>query len=521
VAFEVRRRQTHVKVPPSLMKNIPCLVALDQGTTSSRTVVFDTAGAIRSLVQQEFTQHYPRPGWVEHDAAEIWASQRATLGQAIEEAREKGAYPEAIGITNQRETLIVWERASGQPLTRAIVWQDRRTSDYCSRLRQEGHEADVTQRTGLKLDPYFTGTKLAWLLRKNPAWVRRAEAGDVLAGTVDTWLLWNLTGGSVHATDASNASRTLLFNLESGDWDESMLHLFGVPRAMLPEIRDSSGKFGYVKEGLPGAGLPITGVAGDQQAALFGQACFEPGMAKNTYGTGCFLLMQTGTNKLISQHNLLTTVAWRIKGETHYALEGGVFVAGAAVQWVRDELRMVKSASELSTLAGSVPDAGGMILVPAFAGLGAPHWDPYARGAMLGLTRGSNRAQLCRAVLESIALQSADLITAMEQDAGQPLKELRVDGGAAASDVLMQIQADLLDKDVVRPRVLETTALGAAYLAGLGVGIWSTAADISAQWQPERSFRRAVGESAMQRLQHDWARAVKRAKAWEEAEADS
>lgn len=502
------------------MKTTPCLVALDQGTTSSRTVVFNLDGSVRSLAQQEFKQHYPKPGWVEHDANEIWTSQLATMEQAIRAAEEQGGAPQGIGITNQRETLVVWDRASGEPVAPAIVWQDRRTADYCAHLKTRGEEAAVTDRTGLKLDPYFTGTKLAWLLRKHPDLAARGERGELAAGTIDAWLLWKLTAGATFATDASNASRTLLFNLADGDWDVQMLELFGIPRAMLPEVRDSSGEFGYVADGLPGAGLPIAGVAGDQQAALFGQTCFEPGMAKNTYGTGCFLLMQTGTEMLKSQHNLLTTVAWRIKGETHFALEGGVFVAGAAVQWVRDELQLVKSAPELSELAGTVPDAGGMILVPAFAGLGAPYWDPYARGAMLGLTRGSNRAQLCRAVLESIALQSADLIAAMEQDAGQPIKELRVDGGASASNELMQIQADLLGTDVVRPQVLETTALGAAYLAGLGIGLWSSQAEIAAQWQQERVFRGEGDAQKITALKRDWARAVERSKAWIEAGED-
>ncbi len=500
------------------MSDSPCLIALDQGTTSSRTVVFGVSGEIVSLAQQEFTQHFPKPGWVEHDAEEIWSSQRDTMAEAIERARSAGHELTALGITNQRETLVVWERATGKPVGPVIVWQDRRTARDCAELAAAGHEDMVSEKTGLRLDPYFTGSKLAWLLRQQPELARRGATGEVLAGTVDSWLLWKLTGGKVHATDASNASRTLLYNLADGDWDDELLAMFNVPRAMLPRVQDSSGVFGYVAEGLPGAGLPIAGIAGDQQAALFGQACFQPGMAKNTYGTGCFLLMQTGTEPMRSQHNLLTTVAWQLAGKTHYALEGSVFVAGAAVQWVRDELRLVQSAPELSELAGTVPDAGGMVLVPAFAGLGAPHWDPLARGAMMGLTRGSNRAQLCRAVLESIALQSVDLMDAMQQDAGNPISELRVDGGATASDVLMQIQADLLGIEVVRPRVLETTALGAAALAGLAVGIWSSLDDFSRQWQRERVFTRQRPEGDSSNLRRDWKKAVERAKRWAELE---
>lgn len=493
------------------------ILALDQGTTSSRSIVFDRAGQQVSAAQQEFTQHYPRPGWVEHDANEIWTTQRQTMEDAL--ARSGGTAKDvaAIGITNQRETLVVWDRGSGEPVAPAIVWQDRRTSDDCARWVEQGLESRVTEITGLRLDPYFTGSKLAWLLRHVNGLKTKAESGQVLAGTIDTWLIWKLTDGAVHATDASNASRTLLFNLSTGDWDQEMLELFGVPHAMLPEVRDSSGEFGRVADGLPAAGVPITGVAGDQHAALFGQACFEPGMAKNTYGTGCFLLMQTGTEMVRSQNNLLTTVAWRLNGRMEYALEGSVFVAGAAVQWMRDELKLVESAEQLSELAGSVPDANGAILVPAFAGLGAPHWDPYARGTLVGLTRGTNRAHLCRAVLDSIALQSADLIAAMEKDAGVPLQELRVDGGASRSAALMQIQADLLGSPVVRPVEVETTALGAAYLAGLGVGWWSDRGEIARAWKADTKFTRQRPIDELDRLRRDWAKAVERAKHWEES----
>jgi glycerol kinase len=502
------------------MSNTRYLIALDQGTTSSRTVVFTTDGTVEAVAQQEFTQHYPQPGWVEHDASEIWTTQVETLRQALNQAGATVSDVVALGITNQRETLVVWDQATGEPVAPAIVWQDRRTAPDCEELIAAGHESAVTARTGLRLDPYFTGSKLAWLLREQSGLRARAERGEVLAGTIDCWLLWKLTGGKVHATDASNASRTLLFNLRDGDWDEEQLAMFEVPRAMLPEVRDSAGVFGQVADDLPGAGMAIAGMAGDQQAALFGQACFEPGMAKNTFGTGCFMLMQTGTEVLESQNDLVSTVAWRLGGQLHYALEGSVFVAGAAVQWVRDELRLVSSAPELSELAGTVPDAGGMVLVPAFTGLGAPHWDPYARGAMFGLTRGSNRAQLCRAVLDSIALQTADLLAAMQKDAGRELPELRVDGGAAASDVLMQIQADLLGIPVRRPRVLETTALGAAYLAGLGVGHWSSPAEIAGQWQLDREFVRERPVEDMTALQHDWAKAVARARRWAASEEE-
>ncbi|WP_221028830.1 glycerol kinase GlpK [Actomonas aquatica] len=490
------------------------LLALDQGTTSSRAIVFNKSGQKVAVAQREFAQHYPRPGWVEHDAEEIWATQLAVMTEVLESPDVTMSAVAAIGITNQRETLVVWDRASGRPVAPAIVWQDRRTADDCARWREAGHEEQVTALTGLRLDPYFTGSKLAWLLRETPGLRERAKRGEVLAGTIDTWLLWKLTDGAVHATDASNASRTLLCNIDTVAWDDALLALMEVPRAMLPEIRDSAGDFGRVADGLPGAGLPIAGVAGDQQAALFGQACFERGMAKNTYGTGCFLLMQTGAERVASANNLLTTVAWRLRGRPAYALEGSVFVAGAAVQWARDELKLVSSAEELSELAGSVPDAGGSILVPAFAGLGAPHWDPYARGTWMGLTRGTGRAQLCRAVLESIALQSADLMQAMMQDSGLELKELRVDGGASRSDVLMQIQADLLGCEVVRPQETETTALGAAYLAGLGVGLWSDREEIAAQWAQERVFVREGERFRHDALWKDWQRAVRRAKAW-------
>lgn len=497
------------------MSESPLLIALDQGTTSSRAIVFNLSGQRIATAQAEFTQHYPQPGWVEHDANEIWETQRKVMASVWEELSERQNQVAAIGITNQRETLVVWDRATGEPVAPAIVWQDRRTAAECERMEKAGMGADVSFRSGLRLDPYFTGTKLAWLLRETSGLRQRAEQGDVLAGTIDSWLIWKLTDGGVHATDASNASRTLLFNLESGDWDPALLAQFEVPRIMLPEVRDSAGDFGVVAAGLPGAGIGLRGVAGDQQAALFGQGCLRSGMVKNTYGTGCFLLMQTESELVRSQHELLTTVAWRLAGKTSYALEGAVFVAGAAVQWARDELQLVSNAEELSALADSVDDAGGVICVPAFTGLGAPHWDPHARGTLVGLTRGTGRAHICRAILDSIALQSCDLIDAMERDSGVELREIRVDGGAAASNPLMQIQADLTGKRVVRPIDLETTAWGAAKLAGLGAGLWNDVAELAGALEIGREFYPTLN-SGSQILKRDWSRAVERAKGWAE-----
>ncbi len=489
------------------------IVALDQGTTSSRTVIYDHNAQTVAKAQLEFTQHYPQSGWVEHDANEIWSSQLATLQKAVHEAAATMKDIAAVGITNQRETLVVWDKRSGQPVGPAIVWQDRRTAQDCAKLEADGAGVMVRQKTGLRLDPYFTGTKLAWLLRRDGDLRKRAEAGEILAGTVDSWLIWNLTKGEVHATDASNASRTLLFNIDHGDWDDELLQLLDIPRAILPQVCDSSAVLGEVADGLPAAGVPISGVAGDQQAALFGQGCFNPGMAKNTYGTGCFLLMQTGAKRVASDHGLLTTVAWRLGGKLSDALEGAVFVAGAAVQWARDELGLVQTAEELSELAGTVETANGVICVPAFTGLGAPHWDPFARGALVGLTRGTNRAHFCRAILESIALQSCDLITAMEKDSGVALQELRVDGGATASDPLMQIQADLLGCPLVRPQDLETTALGAAHLAGLAVGFWNDRDELGKHSFIDRLFR-PNSDTEVSQLKTDWKRAVERSKTW-------
>ena len=497
------------------MSNPRYILALDQGTTSSRAIVFDHAGTLVASAQKEFRQHYPQPGWVEHDPLEIWASQRDTATDVLSKAGLTPTDIAAVGVTNQRETTVVWDRATGQPVCNAIVWQDRRTADFCAQLKRDGREPFVSEKTGLRLDPYFSGTKLRWILENVPGVRSRAEQGKLAFGTIDSWLVWQLTGGKVHITDATNASRTLLYNLHTGDWDDELLALFAIPRALLPEIKSSSEIVGHIATGLPAAGAPIAGIAGDQQAALFGQACFTPGMAKNTYGTGCFLLMNTGEKTVASQNNLLTTVAWRIGGKTEYALEGSVFIGGAVVQWLRDELQLVRDADELNALAASVPDAGGLVLVPAFSGLGAPHWDPYARGTLVGITRGTNRAHFCRAALEAIAFQSADLIACMEKDSGLPLRELRVDGGASRSQPLLQFQADLLNTTVVRPKCIETTALGAAYLAGLAVGFWSSRADITRNWTADTTFTPARDRTAIASLRNNWNRALDRAKNWE------
>lgn len=493
------------------------ILALDQGTTSSRAIVFGRSGEIVAVAQKEFTQIYPQPGWVEHDPLEIWASQNATAVEALSKANLTTENIAAVGVTNQRETTLVWDRETGQPVYNAIVWQDRRTADFCSKLKREGAEPAVSERTGLRLDPYFSGTKVRWILDNVSGARARAEAGKLAFGTVDSWLLWQLTSGRKHVTDATNASRTLLYNIRKNDWDDDMLALLGVPRSMLPEVRSSSEVYGEVSANLYPAGAPIAGIAGDQQAALFGQACFTPGMAKNTYGTGCFLLMNTGEKIVPSRNNLLTTIAWRIGGKTEYALEGSVFIAGAAIQWLRDELQLIKSARELDELASSVPDAGGLFLVPAFAGLGAPHWDPYARGIAVGITRGTNRAHFCRAAIEAIAFQSADLIACMEKDSGLGLKELRVDGGASRSQPLMQFQADLLGSPVVRPKSVETTAMGAAYLAGLAVGYWESRDDITRNWAVDHTFRPSRPVAEMTKLRAQWERAVERSKSWEAA----
>lgn len=489
-----------------------CVLALDQGTTSSRAIVFDRRGRAVATAQQEFTQHFPQPGWVEHDPRDLWTTTRRTALGAIAEANLTVRNLAAVGLTNQRETTLLWDRRTGRPLHRAIVWQDRRTADRCAQLKQRGLEPLFRQKTGLLLDPYFSGTKLAWLLDHVPGARRRAEKGELAFGTVDTWLLWQLTGGRVHATDVSNASRTLLLNLRTGDWDDELLKILRIPREVLPDVRASSGIFGEVSAVPALNGLPIGGIAGDQQAALFGQACWSPGMAKNTYGTGCFLLLNTGAKPVASKNNLLTTIAWKIDGRLEYALEGSVFIGGAVVQWLRDGLGLIAKSGDVEKLAARVADNGGVYLVPAFAGLGAPHWDAGARGTITGLTRGSTAGHLARAALESIAYQSADLLHAMESDCGRKLRELRVDGGAVRNNALMQFQADVLRVPVVRPRTTETTALGAAYLAGLAVGFWKNRAEIAGLWAADRTFRAAAHAATTRRLLAEWHRAVERAK---------
>jgi glycerol kinase len=495
---------------------LPHVLALDQGTTSSRAIVFDEAGSVVAMVQREFRQIFPRPGWVEHDPREIWESQLAVAREALAGAGLAAGDVAALGVTNQRETTVVWDRATGEPVANAIVWQDRRTAEACEGMKRAGHEELFRARTGLVLDPYFSGTKLAWLLDHVPGAREGAEGGRLAFGTVDSWLLWNLTGGKLHATDVTNASRTLLWDLHTGEWSAELAAILGVPLAMLPEVRASSEVYGETLPGLFGAPIPIAGVAGDQQAALFGQACLSPGMVKNTYGTGCFLLMNTGDRPVRPAAGLLATPAWRLGARTEYALEGSVFVAGAVVQWLRDGLGVIRSAAEVEALAASVPDAGGIVLVPAFTGLGAPHWDPYARGALLGITRGTTAGHLARAALEGIAFQVADVLEAMTADSGVPVAELRVDGGAAANDLLMQMQADLAGVPVVRPRVQETTALGAAYLAGLAMGVWRSPDEIAHRWQVERRFEPRLDPAAAAERRDQWRRGVERAKGWEE-----
>ena len=490
------------------------ILALDQGTTSSRAIVFDHAGTPVSAAQREFTQHYPKPGWVEHDPGEIWESQQSVAIQALEEAGLTARDIAAVGVANQRETTLVWDRETGEPVCNAIVWQDRRTARTCRQLKQAGHAELFHEKTGLFLDPYFSGTKVAWIL-DNVAGVReRAEAGKLAFGTVDSWLTWNLTGGAIHVTDVTNASRTLLYNIHELQWDNELLEIMDIPPSLLPEVKPSSGIIGEISAGSVLSGIPLAGIAGDQQAALFGQACFEVGMAKNTYGTGCFLLMNTGSQPVNSTHNLLTTIAWQVGDEVEYALEGSVFNGGAVVQWLRDELKLVSSAQECDQLAATVADSNGLYLVPAFTGLGAPYWDPNATGAAFGINRGTNRAHLCRAALESIGFQVADLAQAQLDDLGQPLKQLRVDGGAACSDPLMQFQADLLQCDVIRPQCIETTALGAAYLAGLAVGYWTGKEDITRNWKRGACF--TPGQSVEDMLSHrkGWSRAVARSLKW-------
>ena len=486
------------------------ILALDQGTTSSRAIVFDQRGEIVALAQKEFRQIFPQPGWVEHDADEIWTSQISVAHEALAIARLSAKDVAAIGIANQRETTLLWDRATGKAVANAIVWQDRRTASVCEQLTAQGHADSIQQKTGLVIDAYFSATKLAWLLDNVPDCRRRAEAGELAFGTIDTWLAWKLSGGALHITDASNASRTMLFNIERGEWDEDLLAVFNVPRALLPDAKPSSAIYGTTDSELFSASIPIAGIAGDQQAALFGQMCLTPGMAKNTYGTGCFMLLNTGEKAVASTQKLLTTVAWNLNGRTRYALEGSVFVAGAIVQWLRDGLGIIRTSADVEALALSVPNNGGVYLVPALTGLGAPHWDPHARGAIFGLTRGSSAAHLARAALEGIAHQVADVLDAMQNDAAVKLTELRVDGGASQNNLLMQFQADLLGVPVIRPRVTETTALGAAYLAGLAAGFWRSIDEISGQWQPERIFQPQFSEQTRALHRQGWRDALLR-----------
>lgn len=492
---------------------MPFIIAFDQGTTSSRTLIFDRDGSIVSACQMEFEQIFPKSGWVEHDAEAIWQSQIATAIEAIQKAGLRTTEIAGLGITNQRETTVIWNRRTGVPIYNAIVWQDRRTSSFCDRIRKE-HHSTIREKTGLEIDAYFSASKIAWLLDNVAGGRQLAESGDLAFGTIDTWLLWRLTGGKVHVTDVSNASRTLLFNIHTLDWDAELLEVFNVPRQLLPDIRSSSEPFGEVDSVEALNGIPIAGIAGDQQAALFGQACFSTGSTKNTYGTGCFMLKNIGERPVGSQHRLLTTVGWKIGDKTEYALEGSVFVGGAVVQWLRDSLGIINSATEIEALAAMAEDNGGVYFVPAFVGLGTPYWDPNARGTIVGLSRGTGRAHIARAALESVAFQSADLLDAMNADSGTNLTELRVDGGATSNDLLMQIQADLLQIPVVRSMIKETTALGAAYLAGLATGFWSSKDELAKQWQAAERFEPRISPEKAEELRSDWSRAVARSLDW-------
>jgi glycerol kinase len=489
------------------------ILALDQGTTSSRAILFNHDGSIRAVAQKEFRQIFPQAGWVEHDPNEIWETQIETAREVLAKAGLSATDVAAIGITNQRETTVIWDRRTGEPIHNAIVWQDRRTAKFCDSLKAAGHAELIQQRAGLVIDAYFSGSKVRWLLDHVPGARERAERGELAFGTIDSWLVWKLTNGARHIMDASNASRTMLYNLRGG-WDDDLLAVLGVPRSLLPEVRPSSEIYGETT--LLGAPIKIAGIAGDQQAALFGQNCFERGLAKNTYGTGCFMLMNIGAEPQISRHQLLTTVAWQIGGKTEYALEGSVFIGGAAVQWLRDGLGIIKTSAEVEKLAASVPDSGGVYLVPAFAGLGAPHWDQYARGIIAGITRGTTSAHIARAALEGIAFQVADVLEVMKEDSGIAMNGLRVDGGASANDMLMQFQADILQVPVVRPKVIETTALGAAYLAGLAVGFWKDRADVSRSWEVDRTFEPRMSADETTHRRARWKTALSRAREWEE-----
>ena len=486
------------------------ILALDQGTSSSRAIVFDRHGQTKAVSQKEFTQIFPKPGWVEHNPMEIWSSQAAVIAEAITSIDINGLNIAAIGITNQRETTIVWYAETGAPVYNAIVWQDRRTSEYCDSLKKDGRTDLIRSKTGLIIDAYFSATKIRWILENVPGARQKAEEGKLRFGTVDTWLIWMLTRGEVHVTDVSNASRTMLFNIHTLQWDKELMELFDIPESMMPEVKSSSEVYGYTKTTLFAHEVPIAGIAGDQQAALFGQMCTEPGSVKNTYGTGCFLLMNSGERPIMSSNNLLTTVAWKIGDTVNYALEGSIFVAGSVVQWLRDGLGIIKSSSEVEELAASVPDNGGVYYVPALTGLGAPHWDQYAKGSIYGISRGTTAAHIARAALEGIAFQTMDIVNAMQKDAGITLKELKVDGGASRNNLLMQFQADVLETSVIRPTVTETTALGAAYLAGLAVGYWESLDHIKSQWGVEKEFKPAAAAEDVAALKEGWADAIRR-----------
>ena len=486
------------------------ILALDQGTSSSRAIVFDEKGSACAVAQREFRQIFPKSGWVEHDPHEIWSSQASVIAEAITMLDINGLNIAGIGITNQRETTIVWDSETEEPIYNAIVWQDRRTSDYCDELKSQGLTDMIRQKTGLIIDAYFSATKIKWILDNVPGARERAEKGKLMFGTVDTWLIWRLTRGEVHVTDVSNASRTMLFNINTLEWDQELLDLFNIPRSMMPEVKSSSEVYGHTKTTIFAHKVPIAGIAGDQQAALFGQMCTEPGMVKNTYGTGCFLLMNSGEKPILSQNNLITTVAWKIGDKVNYALEGSIFVGGSVVQWLRDGLGVINSSSEVEALASQVPDTNGVYFVPALTGLGAPWWDQYARGTIIGISRGTTTAHIARAALEGIAYQTMDITAAMSRDAGIPLKELKVDGGASRNNLLMQFQADILGTRVIRPQVVETTALGAAYLAGLAVGYWSSIDEIRKQWQIDRAFEPSWDEERIRTAKSGWEDAVKR-----------
>ncbi len=490
------------------------ILALDQGTTSSRAIIFDRKGSIVSQAQAEFQQIYPKAGWVEHDGNEIWSTQASTVAEAIAKAGLNGNNLAGIGITNQRETTLIWDRETGKPVYNAIVWQDRRTSEFCDQLKEDGHLEMIKNKTGLMIDSYFSATKIKWILDNVEGVRKRAENGELAFGTMDTWLVWKFTRGDLHVTDATNASRTMLYNIKEGQWDDDIIDLLDIPKSLLPEVKQSSEVYGHTRTTIFSSKIPIGGIAGDQQAALFGQRCIESGMVKNTYGTGCFLIMNTGDKAIKSENNLLTTIAWEIDGKVQYALEGSIFIGGAIVQWLRDELGLIKESVIVEALAKTVPDNDGVYIVPAFAGLGAPHWNQHARGTIVGMTRGTNSGHFARAALEAIAYQTRDVLKAMEADSGIEIRELRVDGGATENDLLMQFQSDILDAPVIRPQILETTALGAAYLAGLAVGYWESQEEINEQWREDNRFEPQMDPKEVDKLLGGWNRALNAVGAW-------